>query len=303
METVYGTPKVLSLPKFSDQVTATSYLLWKKIFADYPGHTPNLIFFSQEQVVIALLLAHHLDQETIIHKLLFDPRYAPELIKNFNGIQCAFDTSKDYGTYLFWAHPQTSKYRTKMWLQDNALVSTDGSYKVALTPERIREALINHEIVPSSMLSFIILSFYYGMILAGGMDQTTYLSEMKQAYTKTLKACGETEEIETCLNTPTTDLTITRPTLVYIEGKDNYRVPATGVDLALYGDASTSWQRILTASKQTTLDNIFDRLLPNLYDEYCPSGLKKEELSMITERAIEKFTGLDKKIPAFASLG
>jgi hypothetical protein len=70
---VYADPSVLSSTYFSEQVTKTNFTLWKKIMKHYP-EAPNLIYIEQESIVNKLLDEYHLDQDTIIHKLLFTPR-------------------------------------------------------------------------------------------------------------------------------------------------------------------------------------------------------------------------------------
>lgn len=296
---IYSESEVLSLNNYTDQVTRTNYLLWKTFFASSAQAVPNLIFISQEQIVTKLLLEHHMKHETPIHTLLFNKSCWNLVDKYFNGTTCGFSYERNYGTYLFWGHPKTGKYRTQLWRKGNMLVSPDGSIQIELSPESIQEAIEQKILVPSSLLSLITLSCYYGLILAGGMDQTRYLTAMKDAYINLFKEFSGEKTVEDCFQTPTTDLIITRPTLAYIEASGDYRDPATGIDFCIYGNQITP-EKIVQTAQDISIEDIFQRLLPNLYEEYCPPTEKKELLDSITERSIEKITELDKKIPPLA---
>jgi hypothetical protein len=79
--------------------------------------------------------------------------------------------------------------------------------------------------------------------------------------------------------------------------KGKERIPATGLDLILYGDGNQSWDKTIAATKNTTLSEFFNRALVSFYAEFVTSDEKTREMSEITERDIEIFTGLDKKVP------
>ena len=93
-------------------------MLWKKIMKDHP-EAPNLVYIEQEAIVNNLLNKYHLDQDTLIHKLLFTPKYHKLLLKHFDGIIRGFSTKDKIGTYLFWALPNGQKYRVQLWKKGN----------------------------------------------------------------------------------------------------------------------------------------------------------------------------------------
>lgn len=254
-------------------------------------------------VALELIKKHHLQKNTTINQILFDPTMRGFVHKHFNGLNGAFSTENAYGTFLFWGLPQDGKYRVQLWLKNNTLVSDDGSFKVELTPDAIMAAIEKNELIPNTLLTFIILAFYYGQYLSGGPAQTKNLTAMKKAYTEMLQEASLTEDIEALEDLNTTNLIISRPILAFIDLKaQNERIPATGLDLILYGDGGKSWDETIEATKHTTLLEFFNRALVSFYHEFVSADEKTDVMSQITERDIEIFTGLDKKVPALITI-
>lgn len=303
LQNVFSSADVLDKTTFSEQVTITNFHIWKDLLAKTTEglSIPNLIFMEQENIVLKLLTKHHLFEKTIIHELLFNPDLFEAVEKHFDNIQGGFSLKNGTGTYLFWAMPPGEKYRFQLFREGNTLINHELNYRVELTPESIAEKIESNELIPSSLLSLTLLAMYYGYILTGGMDQPTYLTQIKNAYLSLARILSDDKSITVCQDLKTDNITITRPTLAYVEGPSDSRDPATGLDPILYGEKGT-FNRILEASKKVTIDNLIDRVLPNVYAEYVPDAKKTTDESEITERQIEKLTGLDKKIPALARL-
>lgn len=303
LDSVYNDPKVLACKTFTDQITITSFYMWKKILESVSNnlHIPNLVFLEQEHIVLQLLLDFHIGKTTIINEILFNPTYHALIEEYFDGIQGGFSITKQTGTFLFWAIPKEQKYRTQLFRKGNMLETMDGSYKIDLTPESITRGIKEKELIPSTQLSMIVLSMYYGYVLTGGMEQANYLSLTKEAYIKLLEKVGDKENLDTCKDTKTTNNVITRPVFTFLENNIGNRDGASGLDLFLYGKKG-SWNTVLEASKKVTLGNLIDRTLPNIYDEHCPDMEKEEKFSVITEAQIEKLIGFPQQIPPMASI-
>lgn len=299
---VYASPHVLSQNDYPDQLTVSNYDLFKKLFGHYNKFTPNLVYLSQEKIVLELLLEHHLHQDTTIHKMLFDPSVHTLIDKYFNGVTGAFSLEKRLGTYLFWAIPKKTKYRTQLWREGNMLKTADGSFSVELTPEAIEQAIHNKELIPSVMLTFCVLALYYGLILGGGYEQTYYLTQTKKNYNDLLSEMGDTESSNATEGLVTTNLVIPRPLLMYLDGPQDLRVPATGLDMYLYGDKGKTWAQMLEAAQHITMGEIIERTLPSIYREYCKDAQNFEMFSKLAERDIEKFNGLEQKITPLSQL-
>ncbi len=299
LDNIYSVPHPLTATDYGDQLTITNYFFWKSLFSSYKRHVPDYIMLSQEKIVLKLLINYHLQQDTIIHRLLFNPDFHPLIEKYFEGITGAFTKDHNYGTFLFWGISKDN-HRIQLFRKGNQLISKDRKYSVALEPNAITGAIQNKELIPGLMLTFILLSFYYGLLLGGGASQPTYLTAMKKAYIAMLQELKETTAIEDCSKTPTDDFVFFRPHLAFIEAHEQ-SIDATGLDMYLYSDPSFL-KSIIEATKSISVANFMTLLLPVLYKQFCPADQKEDDLTQITRMDIQKYLGLDKKIPPISSL-
>ncbi len=294
---VYLNPHVMSQKNYIDQLSITNYHLWKKLFPSFqPEAVPNYVMLSQENILINLLLKFHLNQNTLIHNFLFNKQYHDLIEKYFDGITGAFNKQEGSGTFLFWGYSKKSNTRIQLFRQNNKLVSLDGSFSLSLEPTAVQEAILNNDIFPSLLLTFVVLSFYYGLILGGWTSQTDYLSKMKTAFINLLKETGDLNEEENVASGITEDLVIPRPHLAFLDAY-NQRLPATGLDMYMYQNPD-QWKSILQASKTITLHDVITIMLPSLYKKFCPEEEKEDSLMQIDSQAIQQFTEFDKKIPS-----
>lgn len=298
---VYANERILSIDNYVDQMHFSMISIWKKMFESYNESVPNLVVLSQEKVVLDLLLAYHLESDTTIHRMLFDQKYLDLIDAHFDTIQGAFNKETGYGTYLFWARPPGETHRVQLIRKGDVLTTKDGSYQISLTPDALRSAIEQNQLIPSLMLTFTVLALYYGFILTGGLDQPTYLTQMKNAYIQILTAMGDAESVEACMDLQTHNLAITRPTLAFLEGA-GMRVPATGLDFYLHENGTDSLSGILDASKRITLQEVIQRILPILYPWYYEGKVLDPNLSSITEKDIEAIIGSKNRIPAWATI-
>jgi hypothetical protein len=293
--------QVLKQTTFIDQISIQNYALWQKVFSN-SKNTPNLIFLSQEEIAQQLFTLYHLQQDTYIHRLLFTSAYREKALDCFNNIACAFSLEQHAGTFLFWGVSKTSPQRIKLFPKGNKLISTDNSYSLDITPEAIHEALENGDIIPSVLLTFLLLAFYYGLFLGGGLRQPLYLSQIKQGNIQLLSSLGESEEAAYVKNIPSTETVFPRNAFAFLKGSNHTNIPATGLDLLLYKN-DTSWEKIMNATKQIPYRELFYRIYPELYQQLCTHENKKSELLAITQQDIDELIGFYKKIPAWVTLG
>lgn len=301
LDDVYGNDWVLNSATFTDQVTKTDFLLWKKIFEKSPVSVPNLVFISQEEIVLKLIEKYHLYADTLLHQFLFNPQYWTAIEKYFDGIQGGFSLQKGTGSFLFWARPTGEKYRVQLIRKDNTLATVDGSYVLPLTPEAIQEAIHKQELIPGTMLSMIVLSCYYGAILTGGLDQPRYLPQIQNAYIQVLQEMNHTQEAEKAKSTPTQDNAITRPIVAFIENHFGIIEPATGLDLCIY--ENSGWAAVYEAAKRVSIGDVIKRLLPIMYKWYVPKESWEEDLLSVTMQDIEATIPNDHKIPSWVAIG
>ncbi|MBI3588812.1 MAG: hypothetical protein HY093_00135 [Candidatus Liptonbacteria bacterium] len=258
LESIYFDPTTLKSKTYSDQITQTNFKLWKKV----PGLAEtNLIYLSQEEIVTDLILAHHLEKPTIIHQILFNSEFQNLFLKNFDGAIGAFSTKNKRGTFLFWG--LKNNQRISLELEKNCLVSKKDHFSLKLTRDSIKNALLKKEIFPSMALSFIVLSFYYGLPCGGGFSQINYLGEIKNAYLKLLKEMGGFEkEMAQTKKIPTN---IFRGEFVLATlGKKQKAVPATLIDLILHQDQTTT-KKLAHLAKKITLKKAIDPMMPEFY--------------------------------------
>ncbi|HSW47798.1 MAG TPA: hypothetical protein VLG67_01845 [Candidatus Saccharimonadales bacterium] len=301
LDSVYSRNDVLNLSNYSDQITKTNYILWNKLFFFLGDYTPNLVYIEQERVVNKLLLEHHIYQNTIIHNILFNTDYHTLMEKHFDKIEGAFTLDERTGTYLFWALPPGQKYRVRLWKEGNKLVSEDRSYEVELTPDSLAKAITNKELIPSTMLDYILLAFYYGLKLHGGVNQPTVLSKTKIAFLRMLNELGDRMSIQECIGVPTTALSMHRPSLAFLKSPKNTLTPASSIDILLYGNKN-SWNVMKQNSKNITYGEILYRTLPNLYKFVYETDEQDKQLMNVSESEIDAITGLDKKIIPLAEV-
>ena len=296
----YGNPEVLKCTTYADQVTKTNYDLWKKLMKS-GGNTvkSNLVYLGIEKLVTDLILAYHLDQDTTVNHFLFDPNCYPMIHHYFQGITGTYSLLEQWGTYMFWALPKGSKYREQLWKVGNNLQTKDGSYSLPLTPEGVRKALESGQLIPSTMLIYTVLSFYYGLKCLGGFSQVNYLTYMKNAYIKMQVDRGMYKSIEVCARAQTKEL-VGDVNVAFLRLPDGELAPATGIDLLLYGQPNW-WDCFVKQSKNISLDEAMNPMMPELYNIIYGEDTDPR-FDPLTTREIARFTGLQKKIEPCALL-
>jgi hypothetical protein len=236
-----------------------------------------------------------LKEKTPVHKFIFDPLYLDLIEKYFSGVTGALSADKSSGTFLFWGYSKEDGTRFQLLHEGNKLVNKNKSYSLNLTPKDIEKAIQNKEIIPGLLLTFTVLSFYYGLILGGGPSQTSYLTEMKKRYIDMMKEVGDEKSANDAQASITDDFILYRPHLAFIE-HEGERFSATALDMYLYQDAS-SLKKVIEATKSIPLSDFITIMLPTLYKQFCPEDKKREELMNISRQDVEEFIGFDKKIP------
>lgn len=260
LDGVCGAPDLFACQYYGEQITKMNERLWRRL----PGqeHT-TFLSLEQEDIVATLLQRHHLSQETVMHHLLFSERSWEEFEHHFDGIRGAFSSLYERGTEWFWALHNGE--RKALHRTGNALVSRDEAYSLPITPSSIAHALHERRIMPSMALSFILLSFYYGLRCGGGFSQVSYLTDMKVAYLSLLDALGLAEERQYAQSIDTTHF-CGELAFVFLE-HEGRRVPASSIDLLLYRGNGTS---LRVFSEQCTLSEAFDCMTPALYRIVAP---------------------------------
>jgi hypothetical protein len=300
IDEIYDQKDVLACPTYSDQVMVTNDKLWKEYFSSPAKQVPNLITLEQEGFVARLLLDYHIDFDTTVSRMLFQDEYEPLVHQYFEGIMGAFSREAHWGTHFFWGVSADKNFRVQLWKQGNELVSNDGSMRIPLTPAGIRQALEEKKMIPSMLLIFTVLCFYYGLKCLGGFNQVNYLTQMKNAYIKMEVDTGQYKSIEVCARAQTKEL-CDGLTVAFLEAPDGSLTPAMGLDLILYGNESTR-PTLLDVMKNLTFEEALNPLMPEFYRIVYPETERDPELLSITSKEITARTGIDKKIRPCATV-
>jgi hypothetical protein len=255
---MYGAQSVLSKAYYADQITATNHALWKKI----PGQEEfNFIMLQQEDIVVDLLVRYHFGRGTLLEKLFTSPQVLASFEVCFDGILGAFSRDSGQGTVLVWA--QVGGERVALKHIGNELISVDGAYCVPLESQTLRDAFLQKELLPSMALSFMVLSFYYGLTCGGGFSQVNYLADMRQAYLRFLEHSGISSDEGLVAADIETDRLTAETAYVFLSNHEN-QVPTTALDLALYKTVDTSCY-LKELSEYCTLAEAVDQLMPEFY--------------------------------------
>jgi hypothetical protein len=295
LKRIYVYPEVLDKKWYKDQICLTNFNLWKEFFSESKENLPNLIYVSLEDVVVNLLIKNHLNQDTIINHILFDPEYEKYISSYFEDIFGSFSSANASGTYLFWALPDGAKNKMQLWRKGDFLVTKDESYKIELKPDLIKEALGKKELIPCLLLDFMLVSLYYGVKCLGGFNQVNYLTMMKEGYIKMNEKLSNPKSIEVCSRVQTKEL-CDGLTMAFLGGCSfDKKILASGLDLVLYNDKN-SLATIMEDLKQISLKEAFDPSLPEVYKISYDEEEWDTELTKITDMDVISQTEFSQKI-------
>jgi hypothetical protein len=285
---ILGDKAILERKTYSAQASIINEKLWELVFKD-KANAPILVSVGQERLVSRLLLDHHLQQKSLLHSLLFDPAYEKAILKHFDGIYGAFSTADKSGTYLFWGRNREKGMRIRMMRSGDNLVSEDGTISIPWNPESIAAALSVRDIIPSILLVFCTLSFYYGVKCLGGYSQVNYLTFMKEAFMAMLKELGEPEAADQCL--PVSTKNWSGFSFAYAEDGKGSVLPAQFLDLYLYADEGM-WKRLIDYAHVCTLEQAVAPILPEIYRYSYGEEERDPALMAITPQHFVSAAGL-----------
>ncbi len=302
MEEILGSSEVLGASNFCSQLTRINYYYWPKLFhgrggqaSDAKHPVPNLIYLDIETLVTHTLLRFHLENsDSLLHHVLFDATLWPLLLKHFDGIPGAFSKEKDWGTFLFWGFDE-KKHRVRLFLEAGKLVCRDRCIEIELTPAALAEALRTKRIVPSMLLSYLVVSLYYGMKCLGGFCQVHDLTLCKEAWMQLLLEIGETSEAEAIVPVQTKELGGDGLVLAYLKTATGNTVPAMGFDMIL-DEGDTSFDHFVDLSKRVTLAEMMAPMLPEMYTVLYSEQDRDLALLSAKPEDIFRAVGLEEKL-------
>lgn len=245
--------KAFDVASFSEQVTVTNSILWKKFFG--ASTLPSLVYLELEAIVARVLLKHHMHGGTALNALLFDTVLRDKAHILLNGVQGSHTTETLRGTFLFWYLPENESVRHALYLRGNQLQTLDGGHCLPMTPEFIENGLRTRILIPSTMLSLMTVSCHYGLTCLGGYSQVNYLTQYKRVYQELFP--------DSAITTGETDILGADFGIASLSLPGGQLSLATGVDLALYTDDS-SLERFKHAASLLCVRDSLRLLMPDL---------------------------------------
>ncbi|EKD76549.1 MAG: hypothetical protein ACD_43C00066G0002, partial [uncultured bacterium] len=300
LDTIYGDQAVLNQINYSEQMIIANDRLWQTYFKASDAQPSCLLDIEQETITAELLIRYHLFEDTIISNMLFNAEYVPLLEQYFSGIMGAFNVAEKTGTYFFWGITSDNHHRVQLWKKGNQLVSPGGSLVIDFTPTGIAVALQQKQIIPSLLLVFSTLCFYYGIKCLGGFNQINYLTAMKNAYLRMNVDRYNYRSIEVCARAQTKEMNDGYLS-AFAAGPNGELLPATGLDLYLYGNAQT-WPTIMDETRNITIAESLNPAMPEFYRYVYPEAERLPELAAITPEQVTELTGLTKKLKPCVTL-
>lgn len=295
---VFGNKDVLKCQSFSEQITKVNYRLWPMFLhqeAKKIHEIPDLLYLEIETLVNRILIDRHFkNPDSILYKFIFDPRYLDLITKYFDGIEGAFFLARNTGTFLFWGLDQKNR-RVRLIRDGMTLKSEDGSIAFELMPATVAKLLEEKKIFPSMIVTYAVVSLYYGMKCLGGFSQVNYLTRMKEAWIKMNADLGNYKEIEMCARIQTKEL-CEGLTIAYVETPQKGVIPATGIDLILYGNEKL-WDRLIRISKRLYLEDLIEPMIPEIYRVVYSFPDREEQLMQLSP---EKILDMKKMVKKFA---
>lgn len=269
---VYSREEVLACDSYADQITRSNFLFWQKQQQFLESNSlkeirpVKLVFLQQEEIVISLILDHHLNQESSnrkseIYSLIFDQKIQERTEKLFDTITGAFDLQKKTGTFLFW-YLTLNNERLSLFRKGRTLTTLDGHFVIELAPENIAKLLKAGKLIPGTMLSLLVLEAYYRLECVGGFSQVDYLPKLLSAYFELFGL----EQIDFPNYMGGENIV----TLINLRSRKKL---ATGIDLFLEANESllnrsvnqSVQEKFSQASKMITVRESLQLILPDIY--------------------------------------
>ncbi len=296
IEEFFANERVMNSTDLNEQITEINFDLWKRLFHPVKQKKmPDLIYLEIETLVTEMLLNNHLkNPDSLIYKVLFDPKFIELNYKYFNNIPGAFSLEKEWGTYMFWALDE-KLHRVRLSLKDGVLTSGHGSWNYEMTPEGIAQALRDKKIFPGMLLCYLMVSLYYGMKCLGGFCQVNDLTQTKSAWAGMLNELGLSEEVAALEPVQTKELGGDGMVLSYLKSRDGEAFPAMSFDMILQNE-DTSFETYVNLSKKVTLMEMMGPMLPEMYTVLYPIQERDQSLLVDTPEDIFKQTGLGQKL-------
>lgn len=217
LEEVFAAPETLSLQSYGHQSVRINAALWRRMFRD---RAPTRLVQVEIEPVCAALLARDLyDPDSLLYRLLFEPRIRDAVLTGLDGERACWrlelldkrlnDSTAGAGgagTVFFWGLTEQGR-RVPLALDAvrGALTGLDERGRRReweCTPDGIAAGLAGGTLLPSLFTCFSLLALARGVTCVGGYYQVGYLPVMQRAVVRALTR-DHREAAETIAQVPT----------------------------------------------------------------------------------------------------
>ncbi len=226
LSSVYRRPEILAARSVSDQFTLINIHLWRSLFHGNEKKN-DLLYIPLEEVATQLLIKHHLEAQTPLYRLLFDPT-ATDISTQLQTVMETYLRQGALATHFFWGISDKN-YRVPLRLVDGSLVSADGLLSIPYTPESVRTALTEKRLMPNLFVAYTLIHLYYGFNCIGGFNQIHYLHAMRAEYNR-----SGLDPVPSQANSQLFGYGFEH---IFMKGTT---APATGLDVYLHGNTQSS---------------------------------------------------------------
>lgn len=161
--------------RFSDWACSNSQKIHEKALEK------EIVYLDINKIITRYILKI-LDKENHpIHKLLFDKSWREKFDEHFGS-----------NIHLFYGSYKSKKYQKQESLYFDGYDLSGDYHQINLSPENLREKLLDNSLCPATVLTFTILSFLNDFKCLGSFMQVEYLTDFKNKW----QECGLIGEVE-----------------------------------------------------------------------------------------------------------
>lgn len=288
-------PDVLDQPTFSAQVASVNASLCAERYSQ--ARHANVIYLEMEALVTRLLAQDLEDEESVMHRIFFDPQVRTLILGTLAGVRGCWRTEAinglalgrtgRAGTVFFWmADEKGRRCPLRLCVTPSGKAGLGfGDTCIPLRPAALRDALAAGSIVPSLFTSYMSLTLDHGLRCFGGIFLAEYLPAMMRGVASAMEAVGSPLRVhlpDRCL--------AALPLTVQIE--DMGLRPAGSVELTAAGGLNRAH---LNRIAQLTLADVLPLSLATWYQDYIPFGERTPDWESALERFASRWNGVTVK--------
>jgi hypothetical protein len=250
----YSDDDVLAQSRYSDQAVLLNARLWREMMPQ--KFDSELVYLELEEIGSRLLQKDLLNEQSLIHILLFDQSVRVELMAQLNGAKgcwsgadlCKqkFDNkcSSGSGTFMFWGVDKRGR-RISIGFDNidgvdvlRAVDSLVVMKPIQLTPESIGEALLRGDLLPSLFSCYTAISLARGVICGGGYYQAEYLPVMLKGVLNALSSNDLYKIVSTMIEKVATNCYLSGVQMVMTSDNCSGLFPAGPIEIIAGGGLS-----------------------------------------------------------------